>query len=107
MGVTAASVVWNYTQRQIHPLQRRVHFAFDYQGTEDVDRLSAEPIDREVGLRVISSIFPDQLKVPYVPTVFKASNPPAEVKFLSCPTAFCRVDYYFCLLTCYSWVCSS
>ena len=46
MGVMAASVVWNYVQCQIQPLQRRMHFGFQYQWTKDVDRLSAEPIDR-------------------------------------------------------------
>ena len=53
MGVTGASVVLNYTQRRIQPLYRRVHFAFQYQGTEDPDRLFAEPIDYDGGLRVI------------------------------------------------------
>ena len=62
-------------------------FGFEYQGTKDVDWLSAEPIDREAGIRVIHRMFPDQLSVPYVPTLFRASNPPAEVGLLSCPTA--------------------
>ena len=72
----------------------KLSLAFEYQGTRDVDLLSAEPIDREDGLRVIHIMFPDQLSVPYVPTVFRASKPPSKVRFLSCPTAFCRVDCF-------------
>ena len=71
-----------------------MHFGFQYRGTEDVDRLSAESIDREAGLRVFQSIFPDQLTVPYVPTVFQASNPHAGVRLLSPPTTFCMIDCF-------------
>jgi len=36
-------------------------------------------VESAEGLRVIQSIFPDQLSVPCVPTIFRASNPPPEV----------------------------
>jgi len=59
-------------------LQRRQSFGFQYQGTEDSSRFSAEPVKRTEGLKVIRSIFPDLLSVPYVPTVFRANNPPSQ-----------------------------
>ncbi|XP_039801460.1 uncharacterized protein LOC120665843 [Panicum virgatum] len=37
-----------------------------------------ELVERAAGLRVIKRIFLDQLSVPYVPTIFRASNPPPE-----------------------------
>ena len=37
MRVTAASVVLNFIQRRIQPLQRRKNFGFQYQDTEDLD----------------------------------------------------------------------
>ena len=77
--VTAALVFKNWMQRGIQPLQKRKHFGFQYEGTQDESRLSAEATDSATTLRVIQSIFPDQLSVPYVPTVFHASNPPSQV----------------------------
>ncbi|KAG2565019.1 hypothetical protein PVAP13_7NG007747 [Panicum virgatum] len=79
MKVTAASVVFNWKQRQIQPLEKRKNFGFQYEGTEDSSRFSTEPVERVQGLRIIRSIFPDQLNVPYVPTVFRSSNPPSQV----------------------------
>ncbi|KAG2556643.1 hypothetical protein PVAP13_8NG185900 [Panicum virgatum] len=35
-------------------------------------------MERTIGLRIIRSLFPDQLNVPYVPTVFRATNPPSQ-----------------------------
>lgn len=35
-------------------------------------------MERMDGLRIIRNIFPDELSVPYVPTVFRASNPPLQ-----------------------------
>ena len=102
--MTTASGVWNYIQRRIQPLHRHVHFDFQYRGTEDVDRLSAEPIDREVRLRVIRKIFLDQLTVPYMPTVFQASNPLVGVRFLSFLTAFYMFDFSS-WVTLYSCIC--
>jgi len=67
MGVIVVSVVLNFTKRQIQQLQRPRHFGFQYQGTKDVDCLSAEPVDRGAGLWMIQSIFSDQLSIPYVP----------------------------------------
>lgn len=58
-------------------MQRRQSFGFQYQGTEDSSWFSAEPVKRTEGLKVIRSIFPD-FSVPYVPTVFRANNPPSQ-----------------------------
>ena len=77
--VTAALVFKNWMQRGIQPLQKRKHFGFQYEGTQDESRLSAEVTDSTTTLKVIQSIFPDQLSVPYVPTVFRARNPPSQV----------------------------
>ena len=79
--VTAVSVLKNYKQHGIQPLQKRKHFGFQYEGTQDESRLSAEAVDSSSTLRVVWSIFPDQLSVPYVPRVFRASNPPPEVRW--------------------------
>ena len=77
--VTAVSVLKNYKQHGIQPLQKRECFGFQYEGTQDESRLSAEVTDSTTTLKVIQSIFPDQLSVPYVPTVFRARNPPSQV----------------------------
>ncbi|KAG2605574.1 hypothetical protein PVAP13_4NG096900 [Panicum virgatum] len=37
-----------------------------------------EQMERTSGLRIIRSIFPDQLSVSYVPTVFRANNPRSQ-----------------------------
>jgi hypothetical protein len=79
--VTAASVFKNWMQHGIQPLQKREHFGFQYEGTQDESRLSAEAVDSSSTLRVVWSIFPDQLSVPYVPRVFRASNPHPEVRW--------------------------
>ena len=82
MRVTAAPVLFNWIQRRIQPLQKPDNFGFQYQGTEDNSRLFAEPMERTTGLRVIRSIFPYQLSVPYVPAIFWASNPPSQVRYI-------------------------
>ena len=79
--VTAASVFKNWMQHGIQPLQKRKHFGFQNEGTQDESRLSAEAVDSSSTLRVIWSIFPNQLSAPYVPRVFRASNPPPEVRW--------------------------
>ena len=40
---------------------KRRNFGFQYPGTEDSDQLSAEPMERDTGLRIIRSIFPNKL----------------------------------------------
>ncbi|KAG2605575.1 uncharacterized protein LOC120668694 isoform X2 [Panicum virgatum] len=78
MRATAASVLFNWIQRRVQPLQKRENFGFQYQGSEDSSLLSAEQMERTSGLRIIRSIFPDQLSVSYVPTVFRANNPRSQ-----------------------------
>ena len=80
MRITAASVVYNWIQRRIQPLQRRNTFGFEYQGTQDGSRLVAEPMEHAQALKMTKLIFPDQLHVPYVPTLFRATNPPRQVR---------------------------
>ena len=53
MRVTTASVVFNWIQRRIQPLQRRNHFGFQYEGIKDSSRFSAEPIERTEGLKKV------------------------------------------------------
>ena len=53
MRVTAASVVFNWIQCTIHPLQRQRNFGFQYEGTEDSSWFSAELMEQTEGLRVI------------------------------------------------------
>jgi len=77
--VIAVSVLKNYKQHGIQPLQKRECFGFQYEGTQDESRLSVETTDAATTLRVIQKIFPDQLLVPFVPRVFRASNPPSHV----------------------------
>ncbi|KAG2561172.1 hypothetical protein PVAP13_8KG147001 [Panicum virgatum] len=77
--VTAASVVRNWKQRAVQSLQRRKSFGFQYDGSQDESGLSAETPGSATTLRVVQKIFPDQLSVPYVPNVFRASNPPSQV----------------------------
>ena len=77
--MTAASVVLNWIQRRIQPLQKRKNFGFQYECTQDDSRFSTEPMEQTQALTRVQSILPDLLSVPYVPTVFRASNPPAQV----------------------------
>ena len=80
MSVIAASIMFNRIQQRIQPLQKRDHFDFEYLGTKENSRFSVEPMERVEGLRRIRSVFPDLLGVPYVPTVFRASNPISQVR---------------------------
>ena len=53
MKVTVASILFNYTQYRIQPLQRHQDFCFQYLGTEDSNRLSTESMERATGQRII------------------------------------------------------
>ena len=66
----ATSIIYNWIQRIIQPLQRQDH------GTKDSSRLSAEPVERDEALKRARVIFPDHLSVPYVHSLFRATNPP-------------------------------
>ena len=81
--VTTASVMKNWKQRGIQALQKRKSFGFQYEGAQDDSRISTETIDAATTLKIVQKIFPDQSSVPYVPSVYRASNPPPQVRYSS------------------------
>lgn len=44
MGVTGASVMYSFFERQIQPLQKKSHFGFDYLESKDPSCMSAEEL---------------------------------------------------------------
>ena len=100
MRVTTASVVFNWIQSRIQPLRRQRNFGFKYEGTEDCSWFSVELMEWTEGLRIIQNIFPNLLSVHYVPTIFRASNPPSQVQYL---LIFVFSDYYLNTCTLVWW----
>lgn len=79
MGVTGASVIFDFIKRRIQQLQNRLHPAFDDVGTEDPCRMYAEELDDGEALIRTQQVLLDVSGVPYVPTLFSAKDPSPAV----------------------------
>jgi hypothetical protein len=74
MGVTGASVMYLFFERWVQPLEKRCQFGFDYPGHEDPSWMSAEELPPGEALKQVKRVLMDVHIVPYVPTLFSASN---------------------------------
>jgi hypothetical protein len=79
MGVTSASVIYSFFERQIQPLQKRCSFGFNYLEAEDPSHMSAAELPAGEVLRQVGRPLLDVNTVPYVPPLFSAKNQPKPV----------------------------
>jgi hypothetical protein len=75
-GVTRVLVMYTWLGRQIQPLQKCTHFCFEYLGTLDPSRFSAERIEKGEALLRVSRVLMGTETVPYVPSLYSAKNHP-------------------------------
>ncbi|RLN03118.1 hypothetical protein C2845_PM13G05670 [Panicum miliaceum] len=86
-GVIGVSVLATMYKRRIMPLQKRCRFGFEYLGSNDPSRLTAEVLPSQAALNRVQRVLLDAHTVPDVPTLFSATNPPkpGHVELYCCP----------------------
>ena len=77
-GVTGGTVVYSFLGHRVQPLQRRVHPGFRYEGLEDPSRFTPEKIHVYDLFNRCCKVLNDFEKVPVLPSLFSASNPPGN-----------------------------
>ena len=78
-NVTGEAVMFNWMKRRIQPLQAREMLSFQYQGTTDSSRYLEEEISDEEVFSRVQRLLRDVKKIPIVPDMFSAANPPKQV----------------------------
>ena len=81
-GVTGATMMWSWLQRQIQPLQKRAHFGYQYLGVGDPSRLTSMEIFEPSGLKMLKKALSGVSAVPELPDLFCDERPPKQVKFV-------------------------
>ena len=71
--------MFDWMRRRIQPLQLQETLGFQYQGTTDSSRYSEEEISDEEILSRVQRLLRDVKKVPFIPDMFLAANPPKQV----------------------------
>jgi hypothetical protein len=64
MGVTGASVMFDFFKRRVQPLQQCHSTGFEYQGTEDPSRMCADEISNDAALLQVKRVLIDMDSVP-------------------------------------------
>ena len=77
--ITGEVVAFDWMKRRIQPLQARVTFDFEYQGTSDPSRCSNKEISNGEALRRVQRLFEKVEHVPHLLDTFSILNPPKEV----------------------------
>ena len=77
--ITGEVVAFDWMKRRIQPLQARVNFGFEYQGTSDPSRGSNKEISNGEALRRVQRLFEKVEHVPHLLDTFSVLNPPKEV----------------------------
>ena len=72
-------MVFDWMKRRIQPLQDRVNFGFEYQGTSDPSWCSDKEISNGEALRRVQRLFEKVEHVPHMLDTFSVLNPPKEV----------------------------
>ncbi|RLM42087.1 hypothetical protein C2845_PMPSC048696 [Panicum miliaceum] len=75
-GVIGACVLATMYKTRIMPLQKRERFGFEYLGSNDPSRLTAEVLPSQMALLRVQRVLLDAHTVEYVPKLFSAGNPP-------------------------------
>lgn len=89
-GVTRGSVVYNFMQHRLKPLQKRVHPSFRNRGLNDLSRFTPEKLTKYEVFKRVCRVLDDVKKLPLIPTsVINAKNPPEK--------AWIGVKVYQCL----------
>lgn len=78
-GLTAEGIAYSFIKRRIQPLQKRERFGFEYQGTQDNDRMSSEELTSDEVMFRLRRLFGGHLLIPQIVREFSASNPPKPV----------------------------
>src|SRR6185295_3158310 len=82
-GITGDHVVFSFVSHRIQPLQHRKHPVFRYEGTKDPTRLSPEAMAHSEAIRRCCKVlnnFERSLKLPALPALFWAANPPEKTR---------------------------
>jgi len=77
--ITREAVVFDWMKHRIQPLQARVTFGFEYQGTSGPSRYSTKEITNGEALHWVQRLLEKVDHVPHLLDTFLASNPPKEV----------------------------
>ena len=77
--ITREAVAFDWMKRRIQPLQARVNFGFEYQGTSDPSWCSDKEISNGEALRRVQRLFEKVEHVPHMLDTFSVLNPPKEV----------------------------
>ena len=93
--MTGATVVSSWLRRQIQPLQCRSHPRFEYTGLHDPSRFSSEKTGRDEAMVLLYNIFEGVTSMPELLDLFRASNPPKQVRF---SVIECFSKLFFCAL---------
>ena len=77
--ITGEAVVFDWMKHRIQPLQARVTFGFEYQGTSGPSRYSTKEITNGEALRWVQRLLEKVDHVPHLLETFSVLNPPKEV----------------------------
>ena len=77
--LTGEAVAFDWMKCRIHPIQARVNFGFEYQGTSDLSRCSDKEISNGEALHRVQRLFKKVDRVPHLLNTFSVLNPPKEV----------------------------
>ena len=78
--ISEATVVMDWMQRRIQPLQYRVKFGFEYLGTNDPSRYSSSGISEKEALCQVQRVLEGVNSAPRIPDTFSIKNPPRQVR---------------------------
>ena len=93
--MTGEAIIFDWMRRRIQPLQAWETLGFQYRGIADSSRYSEEEISDGEILSRVQRLLRDVKKVPFVPDMFSAANPPKQVPDKS---SRCIVVEYFTLV---------
>ena len=76
-------------------MQFRSHLGFEYTGLRDPSRFSSEKTGRDESMVLLYNLFEGVTSMPKLPDLFRASNPPKQVRF---SVIECFSELFFCAL---------
>ena len=84
--------MFDWMRRRIQPLQARETLGFQYRGTTDSSRYSKEEILDDDAFSRVRRLLRDVKKIPVVPDIFSAANPPKQV--LDKSSRYVVIEYF-------------
>ena len=90
--LTGEAVIFDWMKRRIQPLQARESLGFQYLGIPDSSRYSKEEISDDVAFSRVQRLLKNVKKIPVVPDIFSAANPPKQV--LDKSSRYIVIEYF-------------